>query len=147
MKLNEETFCASRFFILESGLKRLKIDAMTTTVNTLSKQDVRLNTGNKKRSSNVSTSVLPGTSTDTEALSMVEKDKNEDILVAIMEKGWDKTFIQSLNKGKRENAFRLMVKSHITEKGCSNPGRSFHKQKMVDLSKVDPGHCHQSLNP
>ena len=74
---------------MESGLKRLKIDATTTTV-------VRLNTGNKKRSSKVSTSVSPGTSTDTEALSVVEKDKNEDILVAIMEKGWDKTFIQSL---------------------------------------------------
>ena len=32
-----------------------------------------------------------------------------------------------------------MVKSHITEKRCSNPGCSFHKQKMVDLSKIDPG--------
>ena len=51
---------------------------------TLSKQDIRLNTGNKKRSSNVSTSVSPGTSTDTEAPSVVEKDKNEDILLAIM---------------------------------------------------------------
>ena len=139
MKLNEKPFCAFKFFILESGLKRLKIDATTTTVNTLSKQDVRLYAGNKKRSSNVSTSVSPRTSTDTEAPSVVEKDKNEDILVAITEKGWDKTFIQSLNKEKRENAFRLMVKSHITEKRCSNPGCSFHKQKMVDLSKVDPG--------
>ena len=58
-------------------------------------------------------------------LKHVEKDKNEDILVAIIEKSWDKTFIQSLNKEKRENAFRLMVKSHITEKRCSNPGFSF----------------------
>ena len=48
VKLNEKTFCAFKFFILESGLKRLKIDATTTTENTLSKQDVRLNTGNKK---------------------------------------------------------------------------------------------------
>ena len=32
-----------------------------------------------------------------------------------------------------------MVKSHITEKQYSNPGCSFHKQKIVDLSKVDPG--------
>ena len=63
-------------------------------------------------------------------------------------KGWDKTFVQSLNKEKRENAFGLMVKSHITEKRCSNPGCSFHKQKMVvDLSKVDLDHCHQSSNP
>ena len=30
----------------------------------------------------MSTSVLPGTSTDTEAPSVVEKDNNEDILVA-----------------------------------------------------------------
>ena len=94
----------------------------------------------------MSTSVSPETSTDSEAQSVVEKDKNEDILVAIMEKGWDKTFIQSLNKEKRENAFRLMVKSHITEKRCSNPGCSFHKQKMVELSKVYPDHCHQSSN-
>ena len=101
---------------------------------------VRLNTGNKKRSSNVSTSVSPRTSTDTEGPSVMEiKDKNEDILVAIMEKGWDKTFIQSSNKEKIENAFRLMVKSHINEKRCSNPGCSFHKQKMVHLFKVDPG--------
>ena len=87
----------------------------------------------------MSTSVSPGISTDTEAPSVVEKDKNEDILVAIMEKGWDKTFIQSLNKEKRENAFRVMVKSHIIEKRCSHSGCSFHKQKMVVLSKVDPG--------
>ena len=32
-----------------------------------------------------------------------------------------------------------MVKSHITEKQYSNPGCSFHKEKIVDLSKVDPG--------
>ena len=76
---------------------------------------------------------------------MVEKDKNEDILVTIMEKGLDKTFIQSLNKEKRENAFRLTAKSHITEKRCSNPGCSFHKQKMVDLSKVDPGSLSSEL--
>ena len=52
--------------------------------------------------------------------------------------------MQPLNKEKKENAFRLMVKSHITEKQCFNPGCSFHKQKMVDLSNVDPGSL---LNP
>ena len=49
--------------------------------------------------------------------------------MAITENGWDKTFMQE----KRENVFRLIVKSHKTEKRCSNPGCSFHKQKMVDL--------------
>ena len=34
----------------------------------------------------MSTSVSPGTFTDTEAPSVVEKDKNEDVLVAVMEK-------------------------------------------------------------
>ena len=32
-----------------------------------------------------------------------------------------------------------MVKRHMTKKRCTNPGCSFHKQKTVDLAKVEPG--------
>ena len=137
MKLNEKTFWTFKFFALESDLKRLKIDATTSTVNALLKQGGTA--AAKQKQSSTASSVSPEISIDSEVPSGVETDKNADILAAIMEKNWDKKYIQSLSKDKRENAFRLMVKSHMTEKRCTNPGCLFHKQKTVDLAKVEPG--------
>ena len=124
--------------MLESDLKRLRIDATTSTVNALLKQGGTA--AAKQKQSLTASSVSPKIFIDSEVPSGVETDKNADILAAIMEKtGTRNTYIQSLSKDKRENAFRLMVKSHTTEKRCTNPGCSFHKQKTVDLAKVEPG--------
>ena len=130
-------FWVFKFFVLESDLKKLKIDATTSTVNALLKQGETA--AAKQKQSSTASSVSPEIFIDSEVPSGVETDKNVDILAAIMEKNWDKKYIQSLSKDKRENGFRLMVKSHMTEKRCTNPGCSFHKQKTVDLAKVEPG--------
>ena len=84
VKLNEKTFWAFKFFVLESDLKRSKIDATTSTVNALLKQGGTA--AAKQKQSSTASSVSPEISIDSEVPSGVETDKNADILAAIMEK-------------------------------------------------------------